>query len=351
MSIKRKIIIAISSAIMLTALALLALKLFFPQLLSDEKSSLFTIMVVIIVIVLSLAAWLNASIVKPLSKLRRAAGEIREGNLEYELDTRSADEIGDLCRDFEQMRLTLKENAEDKTRADAENRMFISNISHDLKTPITAIKGYAGGIIDGVANTPEKLDKYIRTIYNKANDMDALIDELTLYSHIDMGKVPYVFKEIEISAFFQKYADDLRLDLEEQNIELTFYDALPQGVKVLGDEEHLRRVLNNIVSNSVKYMDKKKGLIAIRLRDEGDCVHIEIEDNGKGIEKDALPFIFDRFYRADSSRNSRTGGSGIGLSIVRKIVSDHGGSIRAVSEVGVGTVMHIRLKKYSEAEK
>ena len=202
--------------------------------------------------------------------------------------------------------------------------------------------------MDGVASSPEKLDKYIRTIYNKANDMDKLIDELTFYSKIDTNKIPYVFAKININDYFEDCVEELGLELEAKNIDLGFFDYTEGPVTVIADAEQLKRVINNIVSNSVKYLDKKRGIINIRLKDEGDFVHIEIEDNGKGIAARDLPNIFERFYRTDSSRNSSRGGSGIGLSIVRKIVEDHGGRIWATSKESIGTVMHIVLRKHQE---
>ena len=106
---------------------------------------------------------------------------------------------------------------------------------------------------------------------------------------------------------------------------------------VIADAEQMKRVVNNIISNSVKYMDKPKGIINIRIKDVGDFIQVEIEDNGRGIAAKDLPNIFDRFYRTDASRNSSQGGSGIGLSIVRKIIEDHGGRIWATSRLGIGT--------------
>lgn len=142
--------------------------------------------------------------------------------------------------------------------------------------------------------------------------------------------------------------DELRMDLESKNIDLTYYNYLDEDAVIIGDAEQLKRVVNNIVSNSVKYLDKKKGIINIRIRDAGDFVQIELEDNGSGIAKKDLPYIFDRFFRADASRNSSTGGSGIGLSIVKKIKEDHGGRIWATSREGTGTIMHFVLRKYQE---
>ena len=112
--------------------------------------------------------------------------------------------------------------------------------------------------------------------------------------------------------------------------------------------EQLKRVINNIVSNSLKYMEREHGLINLRVKDVGDFIQVELEDNGKGIAAKDLPNIFDRFYRTDASRNSSKGGSGIGLSIVKKIIEDHGGKIWATSREGVGTVMYFVIRKYQE---
>ena len=125
-----------------------------------------------------LIMWIYRSLLRPLHKLQEATKQIRDGNLDFTLDVDDEDEIGMLCQDFEEMRLRLKESQEEKLQYDKESKELISNISHDLKTPITAIKGYVEGIQDGVASSPEKLNKYIRTIYNKANDMDRLIDDV-----------------------------------------------------------------------------------------------------------------------------------------------------------------------------
>jgi signal transduction histidine kinase len=316
----------------------------------DTMYSLGLIIVVILVITAALVmAGLYNSVIKPLSKLKKATREIKYGNLEFVLEPEGDDEISELFQDFDDMRKRLKESAEEKMQYDSDSKALIRNISHDLKTPITAIKGYCEGIMDGVASTPEKLDKYVRTIYNKANDMDKLIDELTIYSRIDTNRIPYVFDKINVADYFKERASELQMDLETQNIDLTYYNYLDDNdVTIIGDAEQLKRVVNNIVSNSVKYMDKSKGMINLRVRDADDFIQVEIEDNGRGIAPKDLPHIFDRFYRADASRNSLTGGSGIGLSIVRKVIEDHGGRIWATSKEGTGTVLHFVLRKYVE---
>ena len=137
------------------------------------------------------------------------------------------------------------------------------------------------------------------------------------------------------------------LELEARGVELGYFNYVDEDVYVIADAEQMKRVINNIIGNSLKYMDKKKGIINIRILDVGDFVQVEIEDNGKGIGPRELPYIFDRFYRTDSSRNSAKGGSGIGLSIVKKIVEDHGGRIWATSKEGIGTEIHFVLRKTS----
>ena len=295
-----------------------------------------------------LIVWIYRSILNPIEALKKATRNIRDGNLDFEVDIEDNDEIGELCADFEEMRIRLKESTEEKVSFDSQNKELISNISHDLKTPITAIKGYVEGLLDGVADTQEKQEKYLRTIYNKANDMDRLINELSFYSKIDTNRIPYNFNKINVKEYFDDCFEDIGLELGQQHVELSYENQVADDVLVIADAEQIKRVINNIVGNSVKYMDKEERFIQIRVLDVGDFIQAEIEDNGRGIGTKDLPYIFDRFYRTDTSRNSSKGGSGIGLSIVHKIIEDHGGKVWVTSKEGVGTTMYFVLRKYQE---
>lgn len=310
----------------------------------------FLIAMVLIVFItgIILTIWIYSSVLRPMNRLAEATKKIADGDLDFTLEAEKDDEFGKLCRDFEQMRIRLKQSAEDRIRDDEESKELISNISHDLKTPITAIKGYVEGIMDGVADTPEKMDKYIHTIYNKANDMDRLIAELTTYSRIDTNRLPYNFSKVNVDEYFTDCVDELSYELDSRNIKLTYFNYTDKDTVIIADAEQLKRVINNIVSNSVKYIGRKQGILNIRINDEGDFIKVEIEDNGKGIDSKDIPYIFDRFYRTDSSRNSNQGGSGIGLSIVKKIIEAHGGKIWATSKPGTGTVIHFVIRKYIE---
>lgn len=319
-----------------------------PQIKSLLWDMLVAIIIILIFTALLLTVWIYNGVSTPLKKLKAATQNIKDGNLDFEMEAEGDDEISELMQDFEEMRQRLKETANQKMEYDRENKELLSNISHDLKTPITAVKGYVEGIMDGVADTPEKMDRYIRTIYNKANEMDRLINELTFYSKIDTNRIPYTFSKINVIGYFNDCVEEVGLELEAKGIELSYFNYVDKDVQVIADAEQLKRVINNIISNSVKYLDKPKGYISIRVKDVGDFVQIEIEDNGKGIAARDLPLIFDRFYRTDASRNSAQGGSGIGLSIVKKIVEDHGGKIWASSKLGAGTIMFFVLRKYQE---
>ena len=302
------------------------------------------ISLVVPVIVICLVLWIYHSIVTPIHMLQVATQNIKNGNLDFEVEVHNKDEIGELCEDFEEMRIRLKDNAEEKLRSEQQSKELISNISHDLKTPITAIKGYVEGLIDGVADTPEKQNKYLQTVYSKAIDMDHLINELSFYSKIDTNKIPYTFSRLNVVGYFEDCAEDLSRELEDEHIGFSYQNYVDDSVQMIADAEQIKRVINNIVGNSKKYSDKADTKIHMTIKDVGDFVQVEIEDNGKGIAAKDLPYIFDRFYRTDASRNSSKGGSGIGLSIVKKIMEDHGGKIWVTSKEGIGTVMYLVLR-------
>ena len=258
--------------------------------------------------------WIYGSIISPIHKLQEAAQNVEEGNLNFEIKPEKDDEMGRLMQAFEKMRIRLRDNAEEKLKSDRESKELISNISHDLKTPITAIKGYVEGIRDGVADTPEKMDKYIKTIYNKAIDMDRLINELTTYSGIDNNRIPYNFHRINVADYFGDCVEEVGLDLEQRGIKLNYSNLVSPDTAVIADPEQMKKVINNIISNSVKYMDKPNGHIDIRILDEVDAI------------------------------------SGIGLSILKKIIEDHGGYVWATAKEGEGTCMHFVLRKYIELQ-
>ena len=293
-----------------------------------------TILVTIIdIVAVVMWVWIYKRILVPLDKLQTATKRIADGDLDYQLD------------DFERMRIKLKEDEEEKKLSEDAAKELVSNISHDLKTPLTAIRGYVEGILDGVASSPQKTRDYLNTIYNKTNDMTSLIDELLYYSQVAEKYMSYKYEKIYVKDFFDEYVKDLYLELETIKIKFEYIVNVGRHTVIDMDKEQIKRALNNIVSNAVKYMDKEEPEIHFRVTETSDAINIQISDNGRGIDEKDLPHIFERFYRSDVSRNTKLGGSGIGLSIVKKVIENHEGSVVAMSKHGVGTEVSIELKK------
>ena len=269
----------------------------------SQESLLSALIVIFCVIVLTgivLVNWLMYGFIKPINQLKKALHSIENGDYDTSLIKPKQAEFEGLFKDFESMRIKLKENRDRRNLAEKQNKELIANITHDLKTPITSIRGYVEGIMDGVADTDEKMDRYIKTIYNKANALNALINELTGYSKIDAREITYNFGRISVDEYFGDCASEMIFDLQEQ------------GVKFVYDNRVKKR------------------------------------DNGMGIPKEDTEKIFDRFFRSDVSRNSDKGGNGIGLSIAKKIIEDHGGRIWATVDGSVGLTIHFTLRKYTD---
>lgn len=305
---------------------------------------------IVVVANVLLYRWITRSVVKPLDLLRNSAEHIKEGNLQFSLDLHSKDEIGQLNETFENMRKRLHESIQLRLQDEENRKELISNISHDLRTPITNIKGYIEGIRDGVADTPEKMDKYVNIIYNKTIDLDKLVGELFLYSKLDLKQVPFMYEHIDIIGFIDDCIDEQRYVLEEKGIRLEWKERTGQSVQVVADLEKLKRTVLNIIGNAQNFMDKQHKTICVSTHLSPEWVTVEIRDNGMGIDPEAIPHIFERFYRAEPSRNSATGGSGLGLAIASQIIEGHGGAIWAESELGVGTSLYFTLKRVNMKE-
>ncbi len=355
MSIKKRLILSNIGMIVIPMFGFLVTEIFlgyfFFVVLQERNEQLFMtvrwMMMVLVLIITNglLTYYVSKSIIVPITKLSLAAQKISEGNLDYSITSDKKDELGKLSNMFEEMRLNLKEARAIQAQYEQNRKELVASISHDLKTPLTSIKGYVKGVQDGVANTPEKLNRYIDTIYEKANDMDELIDQLFLYSKLDLERLPLQFEKVDLSSFFADFVDELAFQLKEEQGIVTFFMDKEASFMVKADREQLKRVVTNIFQNSLKYMNKTQKVIEISLQSKPKEVIVTMKDNGSGIQKEDLPFIFESFYRTDTSRNSSTGGSGLGLAIVKKIIEGHGGTLWAESDLGNGTSIHFTLKK------
>lgn len=309
------------------------------------------IMVFVFILLLTgflLYRYVTRQIIHPLDRLRQSAEHIKDGDLTFELKSTSRDEVGQLVQTFDQMRQKLFDSIQLQLHYEENRKQLLSNISHDLRTPITTIKGYAEGIRDGVTNTQEKLDKYVGAIHTRATDMERLVEELLFYSKLDLKKEPFSFGQLELSPFLHRIVDELAIEFETHVVEVKWEEADSAPLFVLADQEKLKRVIMNVLDNGLKYMNQNPKQLIIGIELQNEFAIIKIADNGPGIHPDSLPHIFERFYREEPSRSQAAGGSGLGLAIAQQIVEGHGGTIWASSEQGQGTSIFFSLKIFKD---
>jgi len=321
----------------------------------DEMST-FVVSYIFIVIIISLivvtltngilSTKIYKKLIVPLELLSYGAEQIKDGNLDFELNYESDDEFKQVCGDFDEMRIRLKNSVDSQIKYEEDRKQLVVGISHDLRTPLTAIKGYVEGLIDGVANTPKKQKKYLNTIYTKACDMDILVDQLFLFSKLDTGSFPFKFDKVNIKEYMKSFYNYVKDEFYGKDVEFFFDSECDDLFKVKIDCQEMNRVLLNIVGNSVKYKGDCMGEIKIRLYEKEDFAVLELSDNGKGVEEEEISNLFVSFYRGDASRTNPNEGSGLGLAIAKNIVEAHGGKIVAYNMNGL--TIKITLPKISD---
>ncbi|RJE86352.1 sensor histidine kinase [Paenibacillus sp. 1011MAR3C5] len=290
---------------------------------------------ILIGIILVPLLWITTrDIVRPLRQLEQGSRRIAEGDLNFRLESKVRNEVGSVIRSYEKMRSELQRSIDTQLALEENRKELISNISHDLKTPLTSIKGYVEGIRVGIANDPEKLKKYIDVIYAKTLDMDRMIDDLFLLSKLDLEQERFHLETVPLESFYRQTMSELQMEYESAGVRLTSEYEAGQNDVVTMDVQKMRRVMLNIVGNSVKFMDKKEPHIHVYFGRQSEDWVFAVTDNGPGMGPDELERIFDRFYRGDAFRNQNVAGSGLGLAIVKQIIANHGGTIYARSEPG-----------------
>ncbi len=271
------------------------------------------------------------SIMGPLTKLQTATHELRDGNLDYQIDYKSNNEIGQVCADFDEMRLRLKDSVEKQQKYEESRMEMIAGISHDLGTPLTTIKGYASGLMDGIADTEEKRNKYLKTIYNTADDMDRMVSELSVLSKFDFDKVPFYFDKVRARDFFDECSEDVRHSFESSGMEFEYKCDCSEDKYISIDIGQFKRVIGNLVENCKKYRDEAKDVnrAVLSVADIDEGIELIFEDNGVGVHDGEYEKIFDTFYRSDKARSNAKKGSGLGLAITKRIVEGHDATIEA----------------------
>lgn len=283
---------------------------------------------------------LISHIMHPIDKLNDAAKRIDNGNLEVPIDYIEKDEFYEVCQTFNNMQIHLKEGIEKNAAYEKARTDMISGISHDLRTPLTAMKGSIRGILDGVANTSEKQKQYLEIAYKKTCDMEVLLQKLFYFSKLETGNMPFFKQKINLNNWLKDYFEEKSFELKEKKVKLFFESSSYDDCANI-DVEQVKRVFDNIIENSIKYADTEDIEISIKLREENEKNIISFSDNGKGVEPEKLDHIFDQFYRCDESRNSKKDGNGLGLYICKYIIRQHGGNIEARNNNGLTIIIEL----------
>ena len=289
----------------------------------------------------------SMSITAPLNTLSYGVRQVRDGNLSFRLDYAGEDEFSPVCGDFNLMAERL-EYLERARRGDEESRReLIAGISHDLRTPLTAIMAYLEGIEKGVAATEEQREKYIRVIKDKAQNLNHIIEQLFLFSKLETSEFPIHARPVPIGEVIAEMTAGFTEEYAQKG--LAIQTEIPEaGVLANVDIPLLRNVMVNILENSANYKTAETGGVLVSVKREDAAALIRLADNGPGIPGEAFKKLFDVFYRADSSRGTK--GSGLGLAISAKIIERMNGTIGAEATPGGGLTILIRLPVLAEPE-
>lgn len=283
----------------------------------------------------------NSRILKPLQMISTSSQAIIDGNYDMEVlrvydRTLHSNEIGDLTYSFELMRDELKAKQISEQAIRKSQQELISCISHDLRTPISTIKAYSEGIFDGVASTDAERQEFLSIIINKTNLLEEMIAELLEYSNLQLKQLDIQPKELYFQGYIKEITRELRIYMKQQNIQFEYYYPDEDFIITI-DPKRITEVIYNLIENSIKYTDTLNGCIKLVAKRENNILSIHVIDNGIGISAEDIPYVFDKFYRAEKSRSSNISGSGLGLSICKYIINQHGGEIYCHSKKSGGS--------------
>ena len=305
-----------------------------------------TVGVIAIVIILFLSQLMTRALIKkilaPVQALDGAAQRVTEGDLTGRIAYEKPDEFKSVCDSFDLMQQHLQEELEKNQAYEKARTEMVSGISHDLRTPLTSIKGYIKGMLDGVANTEEKRREYLRITYRKSCDMEKLLAKLFYFSKLETGNMPFFLQDVDMQQFLQDYVEEKEIELQERGVEIGQEWNAAGPVACAIDREQMLRVFDNLVENACKYAQPDGQLrLQIVAFLEKDRLCMDFYDNGKGMEPEKIGRVFEQFYRGDEARNAACDGNGLGLYVCRYVIEKQGGSIRAENHAGFHVIMEL----------
>ncbi|MBJ6726707.1 sensor histidine kinase [Geomesophilobacter sediminis] len=291
---------------------------------------------------------LEQRIMIPIEQLRQGVDQVARGNYDINLECRIPNDLGMLIAAFNEMALQLREGERVKAEYEENRKNLVANISHDLKTPITAIQGHIEALLDQPELAADRQEKYLKVIHNNAGYLNRLIDDLFLFSKLDMQKLDFRFQPMPIRNYLRDVMEEYQIEMEGRGIGFRYADLLPDQPQVLLDGKRLYQAINNIVANAKAHGRSRELSLQVRLYRRGAWIAIDIEDNGPGIPEDKLPHIFERFYRVDAERTKDLESTGLGLAITRELLQAHGGEVSVASGEGAGACFTLLLPEYAE---
>lgn len=310
---------------------------------------LFVCLLVIVAVIFANTVILSKSIFTPIRELTKSVDSMKRGEFNIDIIQSSDPDINKLCMAFDEMRIKIKESRETEKLHLEDRKMLLANLSHDLKTPITSIKGYIEGIRDGVADTPEKTAKYLDTIYIKANVIEEMANNMSLFAKLETDRLHFDFEIGDLNELLSQLMSEYALDLSKSGMTVKMQlSECPAPIKL--DSQKLRRVFANLIDNAIKYKKDDTGNILISSEVRGGGVFVKVSDSGIGIPKGDIGYVFDGFYRCNPARNLNIKGNGLGLGIAKQIVEKHSGKMWVKSEENAGTTIFVYLPLRNDAQ-
>ncbi|MFZ2145962.1 MAG: ATP-binding protein [Sedimentisphaerales bacterium] len=299
--------------------------------------------IVAIVIALTVAYFISRSIILPIRQMQETAQQIAKGDFSRKVNIKSSDELGELAKSLNIMANELQQKIENLKRMDRIRTDFVANVSHELKTPLTLIKGYIETLEDRAIDDKEKARKFITIIKEHTGRLENIINDLLSLSELELSRSSIEKTEFDLKSLIDEVVMGFghALDAKQQTFGINLQG---DDFRVKADRNNIEQVFVNLIDNAIKYTEDA-GRINISLLEQQDAITITVEDNGIGIAKEHLDRVFERFYRVDKARSRELGGTGLGLGIAKHIVLAHDGKIHIESQINEGTKVFVTLPK------
>lgn len=278
----------------------------------------------------------------PLEKLNDGSQRIRSGNLTEDIEYSGECEFENVCHTFNEMQHDMIAEREQLKKYEKARTDMIAGISHDLRTPLTAVRGTVKGLMDGVAATPEMQNKFLEAAYRRTEEMEELLNQLFFFSAMETGKLPIEFTAISLNGYVEKYIHEKQTDTRLSDVKFSVHQS-GNDLTISADPQQLQRILNNLLENSLKYAGNPNLHISMTVYREKRQAVLQFADNGAGISPTAIEHIFEEFYRGDYSRNKQKG-NGLGLYIVKYLTEAMNGNVCAENRDGLVITLAFPLK-------